>query len=523
MQADPNREALARAMSPGAPPQVQIPLDQPLSKSQAVAEVGLSGYRRFAGRVVDEFLPELQGIRGVRVYEEMRRNDPVIGAMLRATVDVICALEWRADPPREHRDEPEAQKWAEFVEQCFEDMDHTRRDFLGDALTCIPFGWAVHEPVYKIRQGLQRNADVPDSQYDDGLIGFARIPLRKQQSLYQWVIAPNGRLMGMQQVPAPDYQLRTIPVTKMVLFKTAYEGGNPEGLAMLRSAYRPWYLKKNLEEVEAIGAERDLTGMPRIKLPWNATDSDKRVALDILARVHNDEQTGIVVPKGQNPDGHEDWEFDLLASPGSKAINTDLIIKRYAGEIATAFLAQFLRLGADGRGGSFALGSTMKDFFYLALTSIANMLEETINRFLVRQLLLFNGVPQELWPVYKHGRIAAREVVVFAEALKNLADAGLLGPVDAGFVNTLRQEFDLPEMPEDAEVEPPAPKVVAVPSPAGGQMPTDQPVDAAAGSTGVADQPVDAASGQVRQAHWYDLAEDDIGTWLTASDGVPAA
>ncbi len=477
----------------------QIPLDQILTPRDALLEVGISGYRRFGGRIVDEFLPELQGQRGVRVYEEMRRNDPVIGAMLRATVDVICQMDWRADPPGDMVEDPECEAVCMFVEECWADMDLTRRDFLSDVLTMIPFGWAAFEPVFKIRQGQVADPNLPDSQYDDGRIGWARIALRKQQSLYEWVIAPNGRLQGMIQQAAPDYLMRTIPASKLVLFKTAWEAGNPEGLSYLRASYRPWYFKKNHEEVEAIGGSRDLTGMPKITIPWNASDTDKATALSILEKVHNDEQTGILVPRGQTE--RDDWAFELIASPGGKTIDFDTVIKRYAGEIATAFLAQFLRLGSDGRGGSYALGSTMKDFFYLALTSIADLIEETINRSLIPTLMRLNGIPEELWPEYKHGRIAAREMTVFATALQALGDAGLLGPVDVPLINTLRQELDLPEVPEGTVIEPPAPQAPVAPQNGNGP-PTPQ------------DTPENMQANMQRQASWYDLTEGDIATWL---------
>jgi hypothetical protein len=36
---------------------------------------------------------------------------------------------------------------------------------------------------------------------------------------------------------------------------------------MLRTAYRPWFMKKRLEEFESIGIERDLAGLPIMWLP----------------------------------------------------------------------------------------------------------------------------------------------------------------------------------------------------------------------------------------------------------------
>jgi hypothetical protein len=42
---------------------------------------------------------------------------------------------------------------------------------------------------------------------------------------------------------------------------------NPEGRSLLRNAYRPWYYKHRIEEIEAVGVERDLAGLPIAYLP----------------------------------------------------------------------------------------------------------------------------------------------------------------------------------------------------------------------------------------------------------------
>ena len=45
-------------------------------------EIGRIGVKRYGGRFYEEFLRELQGINGVRVYEEMSENDDVVGSIL---------------------------------------------------------------------------------------------------------------------------------------------------------------------------------------------------------------------------------------------------------------------------------------------------------------------------------------------------------------------------------------------------------------------------------------------------------
>ena len=58
-------------------------------------------------------------------------------------------------------------------------------------------------------------------------------------------------LIGMTQQPPPDYGLLTIPISKAMLFRTESAKDNPEGRSILRNAYRSWYFKRRIQEIEA--------------------------------------------------------------------------------------------------------------------------------------------------------------------------------------------------------------------------------------------------------------------------------
>lgn len=64
-----------------------------------------------------------------------------------------------------------------------------------------------------------------------------------------------------------------------MLFRTESVKDNPEGRSILRNAYRSWYFKRRIQEIEAIGIERDLAGLPVIHAPerleiWDSQDPD---------------------------------------------------------------------------------------------------------------------------------------------------------------------------------------------------------------------------------------------------------
>jgi len=419
----------------------------------SLSEVGTSGLRRYGGIIQEEFLPELRGLRGVRVFQEMRWNDPTVGGMIRATKDAIHSVKWDVEADGEEAVDNEAEI---FLRQCMDDMSHSWWDMVNEALSMIAFGWAYHEVVYKVRQGHNPSGTdawgqpLPKSKFDDRRIGWRKIALRGQETLYRWDIDNTGGIRAMLQFdPVAGGGIRTIPIEQALLFRTDREKNNPEGVSMLRWAYRPWYFKKQLEEIEAIGIERDLVGMPVMTLPQGATVSDRNIALDMLQKLKSDESTGLVLVRGI--DERHDWTFGLTQSSGARTVNTHQSIDRYSGEIALAFLAQFLRLGAAG-GGSYALSRDQKDFFYLSITSILDSIEEVINNYLVVKLFEFNEVAFKGLknpPKIKHGKVGQREMVNFVNAIKSLADAGLLGPVDSDLLQFFRTTLDLPEISAD--------------------------------------------------------------------------
>lgn len=184
-----------------------------------------------------------------------------------------------------------------------------------------------------------------------------KLPIRAQETLYQWEYDDEDNLLGMTQMPPPSYNLYTIPTSKALLFRTKSRKDNPEGRSILRNAYRPWYFKRRIQEIEGIGIERDLAGLPVIHAPenldiWNPDDPDAvRIRTDLetmVRRIRRDEMEGVVLPHG--------YELELLSSGGSRQFDTNAVINRYDTRIAMTVLADFIFLGHQ-QTGSWALSS----------------------------------------------------------------------------------------------------------------------------------------------------------------------
>lgn len=408
-------------------------------------EIGRIGQRRFGGIVYEEFLPELRGSRGVEIYHEMSENDDVVGAILYAIEMLVRQTKWNVEPGGSTAKDKEA---AEFVESCMDDMQNTWVDTISEILSFLTYGWSYHEIVYKRRMG--NTADTRTrSKYSDGLIGWAKLPIRAQETLYQWEYDENDNLTGMTQMPPPDYGLLTIPLSKALLFRTKSRKDNPEGRSILRNAYRSWHFKRRIQEIEGIGIERDLAGLPVMYAPegmdiWNDDDDTKKllVRLEEMVRgVRRDEMEGLVLPHG--------FEMKLLSSGGTRQFDTNAIIDRYDTRIAMTVLADFIFLGHQ-QNGSWALSSDKTELFAMACGAYLDIIAETFNSQGIPSLIDINGDHFKGitgYPTLTHGDIEDADIQKVSTYIKDMVGIGVLIP-DDGLEDYIRQIGNLPERVE---------------------------------------------------------------------------
>lgn len=410
-------------------------------------EIGRIGQKRYGGTFYEEFLRELRGKKGIETYREMAENDDTIGAILFAVEMLIRQASWNVEPGG---DTPKDKEAAEFVEQCMHDMQDTWTDTISEILSFLTYGWSFHEIVYKRRMGKTRDQKTR-SKYNDGLIGWRKLPIRAQETLYQWEYDDEDNLIAMTQLPPPNYGLITIPMDKAMLFRTKSRKGNPEGRSILRNAYRSWYFKRRIQEYEGIGIERDLAGLPVFTAPediaiWDEDDPDMiklRTGMETMVqKIRVDELAGIVKPHG--------FEFELLNSGGSKQFDTNAIIQRYDTGMAMTVLADFIFLGHQ-QVGSFALSSDKTEFFSMAIGAYLDIICETFNSQGIPQLIDVNGSHFDGitdYPKLAHGDIENADIQKLASYIKDMTGVGILVP-DDGLEDYVREAAGLPERTSD--------------------------------------------------------------------------
>jgi hypothetical protein len=443
----PNRRAVTPTASPEDP----------------YGEIGTSGLRQVGGFVLEEWLTQLSGRRAAWVYREMMDNNPVIGAILFAIEWMGRQMTWHVEPGAQEAD-------AEFIEQCMGDMEHSWGDFITEALSMLPYGYAFHETVYKLRNGRQKNAPVADdggatsedtawpadSKFNDGKIGWRCLPGRAQETLLRWQFDGYSRVSAFVQI---DWHggYHVVPTSKGLLFRSRPRRSNPEGYSILRPAYTSYFNLKNIQQLEAIGIERDLAGIPKLTppegvdlfAPGNSNLLAK--AQKMVSSVRRDEFEGLVMPTAG-------WLFELVSTGGARQIDTDAIIRRYEQRIAASMLADFVLLGQDAVG-SFALASVKGDLFGLALDGIMDLITEVLNKQAVLPLLELNGMNTDDPPTIAHSSATQMDLAKVGQFLFDMAGAGAEIPWNRGLLETLFDEAGLPANFDEEKLEP-IPKVV---------------------------------------------------------------
>ena len=415
-------------------------------KNMKLVEMGRTGLTRFGGYISEEWLPELQGRKGAEVYKRMADSDAIIGGYLFAIKEIAKSVPWFAVPANSSE---EGQKDARYLESCIYDMSYPWPSTLDEIFSILIFGWGYFEKVFKIRRGPRQKDPRFHSQYNDGKIGWAKWAPRAQESLNEWIYDEDtDTLIGMSQIPAPDYQERRIPLDKALHFVTTSSKGNPEGRSTLRNARRSYYMKTQIEDLEGIGIERDLAGYPTLYIPLEVfkQETDSAVAayndfMDVISNIRRDEAEGILLPAVFDANGNRLYEFKLLASSGTRQFDTSRVITRYDTRIALTVMADFLLLGQQKQG-SYALSDTKSKMFYQSLMSLLDNIAETINTQAVPELFELNGWERDELPYLAHGKAEPTNLEALGNFLERLTNMGMV--LDDRLENHLRGIADLP-------------------------------------------------------------------------------
>ena len=416
-------------------------------------EIGSSGLVQYGGRVEEDFLRQLQGKRGYAIYREMANNHPVIGGILQAVEMLFRSVDWTVEPSDNNSEQSINE--AQFVAGCMNDMSITWQDTISNVLSMLTYGFCYNEIVYKRRNG--HTEDGTSSKHNDGRIGWRKLPVRSQDTVYEWKFDSTGGIEGMTQMnPIAGTGPVFIPIEKALLFRTTTKLNNPRGRSVLRSAYTSWYYQKRIQTIEAIGIERDLAGLPVAFVPpqllSDNASAQESAALNeikkIVRNIRRDEQEGLVFPLAYDPEtGQKAYDIQLLTSGGRRQFDTNAIINRFDQRIAMSILADFILLGHE-KIGTQALSVSKIELFMDTIEAWLAGIADVFNQYAIPRLLRLNGVNEELHPTLQFSAPRDPDIGILGDYVSKLTSSGALLP-DDDLSNYLREVAGLPT--EEAE------------------------------------------------------------------------
>lgn len=420
--------------------------------------------------------PELRFPASVEAYGRMARTDGKIGSILRAIKLQIRKAPWAL------LGEGVRPEVLAFVEKNIaldkvKGRERARHkgivfdEHLRELLSCMHIGFSAFEPVYTIVRARTEDELALGTPY---LAYLRKLAERDPSTIEDINLDEDGGLAGItQRVQLKDgaEERRFIPVAQLLMYVNDKHGADWTGVSILREAYKDWYMKDNLERVNAQGIERNSMGYPIVYFDPTVMTEDQ--ALGLATNIRAGAAAGAAVP------GVATAKVELLGVSGA---TKDALpsIQHHDQAISRAVLAMFLDLGHDGGLGSAGIGNTYVDVFNSSIEAIANEVAETFTEHVIRDLVELNFGPEEAYPVLSAGAVSASRNID-PNVLKILIDAGVVKPTakDEAFFRT---NYGLPEYDEALEVRTPAPAA-----------PLSTPVSEAVDKGAVVEEPVETA------------------------------
>lgn len=429
-----------------------------LPAMSGMSETGYPGLKVIAKQILEEKDSRWRMPNRISTVDEMM-TDGYVSAAINFYISMLSQVEWKVKAPVGAS--AKAVERALFIETCRDDMSHSWNSFILDALTAQKYGFSVIEKVYKRR--VKGN-----SRYEDGLVSFAKLPLRDQSTTHGWEFSEDGRELTAywQSLQNIEYSARyssnllpiRIPRERFLLFTTGSHCGNPEGEPPLKAAYFAWRMKREVENQELLGIGRDLGGILKVGMPAVYMDpsapADKRAVYEeykrVVRNVSKGEQQGLIIPSDVDPETKQPlFTLSLLTSDGGKSYDTNAIIQRYSSQMLVSLFADLLQMGTNSTG-SFALSDNKREVIEFALKARLNEIKDVLDFDLIPSLFIANGWDLKELPKYEYGEINPVDLESLSKAVQRMTAVGAL-ELDREVLNITRTSVGANPFPDDLE------------------------------------------------------------------------
>ncbi|AFH20886.1 portal protein [Cronobacter phage CR9] len=365
----------------------------------------------------------------------------------------------------------ESKKAAKFVEYCLKNMDgQTLRQFARDAATFNEYGLSVVEKVYtqitvgeyigkyKIKNlafrpqaSLSRTNPIVYNEDGSAIVGVKQ-SLSAFQNYTASEIGVGGTSTRMSDV--------IIPINRVMLMNTGGSSSQALGVSPLVGCYRAWREKILIENLEVVGATKDMGGVIELKIPSQilnkaAMDPSSpeaemvRGLMEDAANAHSGEQSFFMLPS-DTKDNAPQYSMTLKGIDGmGKQYSTAQLISDRKKSILDRLGAGFINVGND-KGGSYNLSESKQTIHTQFVQRVNEIILEALNENLLPQLLALNDIrlPETEMPYVKAGEIVDVDMEGFSKAIQRIGAVGYL-PKTPKVINRVLEVLGIDEKIEE--------------------------------------------------------------------------
>lgn len=259
----------------------------------------------------------------------------------------------------------------------------------------------------------------------------------------------DGILFDVSKTP------KSIQGDKVLFFRLEPDSDFPLGKSLLYGAYTAWKTKKILQEYEAIGVAKNLSGVLDVKVPSEYINkyfadptSNEAVfvssLIDQAEMLHAGKGSYILSASDTNANGIHLFEVTTVGGSGGNAQNYNVgqAIARYNQEIQLSLQTTVLSMGADGSG-SLALSGDMVNLMTLFIENVQKVMSAEFRK-AIRIAFQLNGLDTDNIPTLEWEKVQALSWEDFSRGWQRLLQSGGITPTE-DLEAFLREQGEAPQ------------------------------------------------------------------------------
>lgn len=371
---------------------------------------------------------DLQVGQSFFTYRDMKL-DGVIGGSMSYLKALLSKPTWKIAYPT---DATQAEtKLVDALNKSINDLEgYDKRQLMSNLLSSLDYGCSLNEVVFKRVSG--RSV-------------FNTISPIHLTTVNKWTF-DKGNLKQVKINPAENDGLIDLGSTgeevvvkgdKLLLLALEQDTDFPLGKSVLYGAYTSWRAKQILQEYEAIGVAKNLSGVLSIKVPseyltkyHSEPGSDEAQYLNSLLMqaemLHAGKGSYVVSPSDTQQNGVDLFRIETIGGTQGQAYDVGGAINRYNDEIMLAMQASILALGNSG-GGSFALSDNKTLLLTMFVMNIQAAISAAFNK-VIKQAFKLNGLDPARANGLEFEELEPMDWDVFTRGWQRLVQSGAVTP-----------------------------------------------------------------------------------------------